>query len=793
MSPSQPVADFEVPGHRLVRPLGKGGMATVYLAIQASLGRPVAVKILQAPTDEAITRFEQEARTIARLQHPHIVAIYEVGRTSDGQLYYTMPYLPNGDLSKLDLRDSPGRVAAVLRALLGALGYAHQHGIVHRDVKPENVLFDQHGRALLTDFGIARASDDLRVTRAGATLGSSGYMSPEQSRGAEVDPRSDLYSLGVLAYELLAGDLPFRGADALSTAIAHIEQPVPKLPPMKRAWQPLIDKALAKAPAARYQNAQEMMQALDAVEGRRGGASAAPPQPHPLRPALPAIMPTRRRAVLLGVGALAALIALVAAASIWRSRMRPGIVEQPAAHAAPGNAAVAMPAAARALVLPVAAASLPAPATTSAPAAPDSTQVAALLAQGDAMFAQGKLTATHSDSAAGSYLAALKLQPDNAQAHAGIGKVVAALMEDMQAAWKRGQADRVRRIVRRADKLAPSADRATRAAWAEARALLAADVGAASATAARGGDTKKLAALRPLARALPATYPAGVDSAQLDRVMALASLRAGSPLRDANGPVLVYVPAEGNAPAFAIGRTEVTRADYAQFARATGRANAPCAEQNNPFSRMHGWSWSNPGFAQSGDHPVVCVSWNDAVAYANWLSRRTGQLYRLPSEAEWLRAARGVPSGSPCARGNIDDASRKSKLDNDRWPCSDGAAETAPVGRYARSAVGAYDMYGNVSEWMGTAGVFRGLSWRDGSRETPLGRRGGVAPDVGYTNIGFRLLRVIDAQHPPPLDESSRTKSMTCGVWTRGAAPAYCGACAPRRAAFVPRRSRILP
>ncbi|MGH8163190.1 MAG: serine/threonine-protein kinase, partial [Rhodanobacteraceae bacterium] len=218
MSSSKPVADFEIPGHRLVRPLGKGGMATVYLAIQASLGRPVAVKILQAPTDEAITRFEQEARTIARLQHPHIVAIYEVGRTSDGQLYYSMPYLPNGDLSKMDLRDSPARVAAVLRALLGALAHAHQHGIVHRDVKPENVLFDQHRRALLTDFGIARASESLRVTREGATLGSSGYMSPEQARGQDIDGRSDLYSVGVMAYELLTGDLPFRGADALSTA-----------------------------------------------------------------------------------------------------------------------------------------------------------------------------------------------------------------------------------------------------------------------------------------------------------------------------------------------------------------------------------------------------------------------------------------------------------------------------------------------------------------------------------------------------------------------------------------------
>ncbi|MDQ2972684.1 MAG: SUMF1/EgtB/PvdO family nonheme iron enzyme, partial [Pseudomonadota bacterium] len=377
-------------------------------------------------------------------------------------------------------------------------------------------------------------------------------------------------------------------------------------------------------------------------------------------------------------------------------------------------------------------------------------QVATLLAQGDELFKQGKLTGPRHDNAVKSYLAALKLQADNAQARAGIGKVVADLQKNIEAAWQRGDIDRVRAPVRIVDKLAPSADTAAQTAWRQARAQLAADVGTAVATAAHRDDTKKLAALNPLAKALPATYPAGFDAAQLDRVATVAALRAGSSVRDASGPALVYVPADGNAPAFAIARTEVTRADYAEFAHATGRASAPCAEQNNPFSRMHGWSWSSPGFAQSGDHPVVCVSWNDAVAYANWLSHRTGQVYRLPSEAEWLRAARGAPAGSPCARGNVDDASRQSKLDNDRWPCSDGAAQTAPVGRYVPSAVGAYDMYGNVSQWVSGAGVFRGLSWRDGSHETALSRRGSAAPDLGYTNIGFRLMRVIDAQHPPP-------------------------------------------
>jgi len=745
MATSPPVADFEVPGHRLVRPLGRGGMATVYLAIQASLSRPVAVKILQAPTDEAITRFEQEARTIARLQHPHIITIYEVGRTSDGQLFYTMPYLPNGDLSKLDLRESPARIAAVIRALADALGHAHQRGIVHRDVKPENVLFDQHKRPLLTDFGIAHATDSLRVTRQGATMGSSGYMSPEQARGLDIDGRSDLYSLGVVCYELLTGDLPFNGSDALATAIAHIEQPVPRLPPTKRGWQPFLDKALAKSPADRFQNAQEMIDALEVTTGRRN----------------PASMPPAMRFARIGKPwgyALAAVCAIALAAIagwLWRdfaphiapstlvSRSGDSVV--PARATADANGVASRGSA----VLP-AGASAPAPASSSA--AVTAARVTVLLAHGNALFAQGRLIAPKSDNAADAYLAVLILQPGNLAARAGLDRILARMQQDMQKAWKDEDPDRVHSQVRRGDVLANSADADARKSWQATRAQLATNLGNALADAAHAQQRDRIAKWRALAEALPATWPAGFDPKLLDAPPPPPPLHAGSPLRDANGPSLVYLPAQDGTPAFAIGRTEVTRAEYAQFVQATHRKAAACAEAMNPFSRMHDWTWSEPGFAQTGAHPVVCVSWNDAVAYAKWLSQRTGQPYRLPTDAEWLRAAAGGADGGPCARGNVDDVSRKSALDNDRLKCDDGAAETAPVGRYAASAAGAFDMYGNVSEWLagGTARnrAFRGLSWRDGSHESALKRRGTAASDLGYTNVGFRVLRVIDAQHP---------------------------------------------
>lgn len=279
MSVAAPGPPFEISGYRILRKLGEGGMATVYLAQQIASAREVAIKVLAAertPNEEWVKRFEQEARLIAGLDHPHIVNIYEVGRTASGRLYYSMPHLPNGDLSTRRWTDEQPRIVATMRAICQALAYAHERGVVHRDVKPENVLFDKLDRPLLADFGIAFASRprDMRVTRENTMLGSTAYMSPEQARGQAIDRRSDLYSLGVLCYELVTGDLPFHGPDAFAVALAHIEDTVPCLPPTRRHWQALIDKALTKDPNERFQNAGEFIAALDAVQTQLDGGRA---------------------------------------------------------------------------------------------------------------------------------------------------------------------------------------------------------------------------------------------------------------------------------------------------------------------------------------------------------------------------------------------------------------------------------------------------------------------------------------------------------------------------------------
>jgi len=717
---------MDVPGYRLVRPIGTSGMATVHVAMQRSLERQVAVKVFDTVDIEAIARFEQLLRTSARLSNPHIVGAHQIGRCADGRLFHSMPFLLSAELSRHNLRAKPLKIAALLREVLDALGHAHHRGIVHGGVKPANVLFDERGHARLADFGVARCATELGHPHPGAA----GYLSPEQARGNPPGQRSDLYSVGVLAYELLTGALPFEGEDAVATAIAHVEQPIPRLPPMMAAWQPWIDKALAKAPAQRFQSAEAMAGALSAIDGLEAGE--VPPARNTMKLRVPA-----------WAIAAAALVVTAGAIAGWATWTHHRAIAVAAADPA-------VPVDSSAAVTNVSAAS--ARSTASAAPAPLAGRVQILIAQADALRAGDHLFSPPGDNAAEEYLTALTLDPGNPAAVAGIDAMLATLRHRLDGTWRSDKLAQTLVLLKQCDLLAGKASLSARHDWRTQRSVFAKTVGDAVASAARDRDMQRVAALKPLADVLPASYPAGFDPAAAEREASAPA--AGMLLRDPEGPALVYVPATDKAPAFAIQRVEVTRADYAAFVQATQRAASKCLEAYNPFSRMQHLTWQKPGFAQGGDHPAVCVSWDDAAAYAAWLSKTTGQAYRLPSSAEWLRAAQGMPKENPCQLGNIDDVSRKSAMDNDRLSCSDGAEYTAAVGHYAQSGVGAYDLYGNVSEWVdgGSAGsrVFRGLSWRDGSHQTPLGRQGSADSDVGYTNVGFRVVRVIDAAHAAP-------------------------------------------
>jgi hypothetical protein len=714
----------EVPGYRLVQPIGRSGASTVYQAMQRSLERQVAVKVFEVADPDAAARFEPLLRTNARLSHPHIVGVHQIGHTADGRLFHSMPFLVSAESSSHTLRAKPLKIAALLREVLDALGHAHRRGIVHGGIKPSNVLFDAQGHARLADFGIARCAAEIGLPHPAAES----YQSPEQSRGQPPGPRSDLYSVGVLAWYLLTGTLPFEGEDPVAIALAHAEQPVPRLPPMSNGWQDWIDRALAKAPADRFQSAQEMADALSVLDGR---AASMPP---PSRPQV------RISKWTVAVAASAVAVAALAGWATWGRHRAPMVsVSDATAPAAPAVSA------SNAAAATGSSAEMP-------PVSPLAQRIEVLIAQADASRSAGHLFTPTGNNAVEQYLTVLMLEPGNQDAVAGIDDILDTLRRRLDGAWRDDKLDTSLTLAKRCDLLAAHASSIASRGWRAQRDALAKDVGVAIARAAEAHDAARFAALKPLAQVLPATFPAGFDLASAERSVAIPA--AGATLRDRGGPLLVYVPESGAAPAFAIARVEVTRSDYAAFVQATHRANSRCLEAYNPFSRIRRLSWQDPGFTQGGDHPAVCVSWDDAAAYAAWLSRTTGEPYRLPDAGEWQRAARGVPKGDPCQLGNVDDVSRQSAMDNDRWSCNDGAAETAPVGRYAASAIGAYDLYGNVSEWLAGgsahARIFRGLSWRDGSHQTPLGRQATADADVGYTNIGFRVVRVIDAAHSAP-------------------------------------------
>ena len=259
--------------YRIIRKLGSGGMANVYLAEDQELGRRVAIKILNdrhANDDQFVERFRREAKNAAGLSHPNIVSIYDRGE-AEGTYYIAMEFLDGRSLKELIVGRGPAPVNVAIdytRKILDALRFAHRNGIVHRDIKPHNVIVDAEGRVKVTDFGIARAGAS-QMTEVGSIIGTAQYLSPEQAKGAPVDQTSDLYSVGIVLYELLTGKVPFSGDSPVEIAMKHISA-VPEPPSAHRPDVPedldlIVLRALGKTPEERYPSAEAMDEDLGRV------------------------------------------------------------------------------------------------------------------------------------------------------------------------------------------------------------------------------------------------------------------------------------------------------------------------------------------------------------------------------------------------------------------------------------------------------------------------------------------------------------------------------------------------
>jgi len=290
--------------YRLEAKLGSGGMSTVYLARDEVLDRPVAVKLMHREMTEQpdqLERFNQEARAVAKLSNPNVVAVIDAGE-DNGRPYIVLEYVQGETLkqriSRVGALDATEAFAYGLEVAQG-LGVAHEVGMVHRDVKPQNVLIDSTGRAKLTDFGISRQLNDEGVTATGRVIGTTDYVAPEQAMGKDVDPRSDIYSLGIVLYEMLTGDVPFEADNQIGVAMKHVNEPIPDIqvqrPDISAASARVVEKATAKDPDDRYDTIEEMSEDLQAaleVEAIRAGGTTGE-----ATSVLDAVPPPRRQVV----------------------------------------------------------------------------------------------------------------------------------------------------------------------------------------------------------------------------------------------------------------------------------------------------------------------------------------------------------------------------------------------------------------------------------------------------------------------------------------------------------------
>lgn len=823
---------IEIPGYVIKREIGIGGMASVHLAVQTSLEREVALKVM-APALAAdpvfSKRFLEEARMLASLAHPNIVAVYDVD-VSPGQLhYFSMQYLPGGDFNARVKRGLDERELTLsLAGIAGALSYAHKRGYVHCDVSPGNILYDANATPVLTDFGIALASaSGTRVTSSGFAVGTSHYMSPEQARGGDVDARSDIYSLGVLAYFGLTGKPPFDGSDGFAVAYAHVFEPIPRLPDRQKHWQPLIDRALAKSPAERYADMEEFLDAMAGVVPayaslfrEEGPAAPAVGTPRPtdgaepatqrmpaaeVEPATRAIEPGRTAVAVSGGDEPATVVtsrkteardnAVATRMPTWLRRTWPvaivvlgaGLIAiallmrggpGPAPPAASrdaqpvaGNAAAAMrdmadsstPASNNSLTSAptgvASATSVPAE-TTSVVGEDYPTVVDPLtqaLQQGRRDLAAQRLTLPAGDNAYDQFRFALRLDPHNKAAHKGITEIAEKYIEFARRNLSGGDIGQFSDYLKRAgDVLDPPAD------YADALKKIANLRSEAAAPLIARGKAAATAWDKPAARAAyqqALQLDPGSRAARQGLKFVATIGEPGFVFRDklgaaGSGPPMVVLPGSK----LAMAQHEVTRGEFRVYWNAAGRAvfgkqSISCRDRESIFRSSRDRDWQHPGIAQNDSHPVVCVTWLEALGYAQWLSRQTGKPYRLPSPKEFNDLERRAPKGD--CRSNLADAAYNRQYGSDDGSrCNDGFATTAPAGRFG-AIDGIQDIDGNVREWSAACGdgspvraggscrsyLVKGRSWLSrAAREAPT-FSDTYADDVGLNTVGFRVVR----------------------------------------------------
>jgi formylglycine-generating enzyme required for sulfatase activity/predicted Ser/Thr protein kinase len=778
--------------YRILRRLGRGGMGSVYLAHDTQLDRRVALKVPHFGPDDgpdARTRFYREARAAATFDHPNLCPVYDVGQ-HQGIDFLTMPYIEGKPLSEAigpDRLSPPHQAAAVVRKLALALEEAHQKGVIHRDLKPANIMLNRRRELVIMDFGLARRSsaDDPRLTQSGAVLGTPAYMPPEQVTGdtAKIGPGCDIYSLGVILYEMLTGRRPFEGPLAAVLGQIMVAEPPPPSrhrPGLDPKLEAICLKAMAKKVEGRYATMGELAAALGDYLADRGRPDAPIPVAGPPPAALPPTLP--------GTDQLAAQFFTGLVTDDPSPPTRPPKPE-PTADFGGGRR---LP---RRLVL-----------------AGGGAAAAALLL--------GIVVYVATDKGR------IKIEIDGPQAEVridgqevridGLGEPITLRAGQHELTVRRG--DGVFQTkgfeVRRGD------DNPVLHVEYEPNAL-----------AKAGGTREPNSTKGSLADSAPAAPPNPGQVITNTIGMKLVRIPAGTFLmgtpeedRDANRNEKPQHRVTITRP-FDMGMYEVTVGQFRQFAEATGyKADA---EQGTPVAYGYKsdrgfvpdpqFDWKYTGFFQYDNYPVVAVSWEDAVAFCRWLSRKEGALYRLPTEAEWEYACRAgtttrfyngdAPDGLREIANIADDQFGRKVPGSRAMSWEDGYTFTAPVGKFAPNAFGLYDMLGNAWEWCsdsyalyeaqatpvrdpdgpipGNTRVQRGGSFGPPDPESGFtvayvgsaGRRGIDPKRYVLPSVGFRVVRVVPADPgaTPATTGAGPAESAPAGATTLVGGPTLAG------------------
>ncbi len=790
--------DLKIPGLRIISEIGEGGMSVVYLAEQISLKREIAVKVMRieiAKNDLDVQRFKHEAKTIAQLDHPNIINIYNIGQTSKGEIFFTMPYLNHGDFSDYILADE-SEFIKLLMSVCDGLSFAHQRGVIHRDIKPENLLFDKFGNVQIADFGIAVSKDGTRMTQEHQIVGSAQYMSPEQARSLKVSPQTDVYSLGIVIYERLTGTVPFDGDESISILVDHVSTEPPQLPPKMRHWQKLIDKCLAKLPEERYQSMSELKQALQKIPTsplQRTNESIQHVLTGDAKKHLKWFIPIFLLLLVIGVFSLnkssvepktaiskpQKTTELVAAPTQNSKTINPETANK--TTLTPEQKPTRKPATQQVILkdgfasenqeqLPALTADNNSELPTNNSELKEESDVKTeentptdLISQQQVTTDAAELSSTaesnenlltvafqniekyqlsrpKNNNATDQLLQVFKSDPENKRAMQGIeniGGKYYQLIKNALLKYKFNTALKHARSLNRFNTKTKFSNRKHK--------IQNTDLIATIKKLDISSDRFSVEKVKSLAKVVKTIDPNNALIAELTTQAQLKQKpKIGEILLDEKNIETILI-----TPDLAVSTTEITREQYKEFSDATNRIAAKCKQKGGGGSFFSKKTWKKHFFTQNDNHPVVCITQADASTFTKWLSKETGNNYRLPTKNEWiLMYADANKNFKPCKSGNLaGKEGDKIRNKESNYDCNDNYKHTAPVANFSKQQNGLYDIQGNVSEWVSCSSgncntpIAMGSSWYHGQQSNQAIHEEKLNAESAYSHIGFRVIR----------------------------------------------------